>query len=87
MNEKRKIHSDYINNKFLTPEKEKADELACAIKFLLQQTKLPSDVASALYKMLRQLEDDKTGNPKKILRSIAAKIERIEQEYTQKQPR
>ena len=81
MNEKRKQHSDYINNKFMTPEQEKADDLACAIKFLLQEKALPSGIVMMLNNMLRQLEDTKTTLPKKILRSIAAKIERISEEY------
>ena len=81
MNEKRKQHSDYINNKFMTPEQEKADDLACAIKFLLQKKALPSEIVAMLYNMLRQLEDTKTTLPKKILRSMATKIERISDEY------
>ena len=81
MNEKRKQHSDYINNKFMTAEQEKADDLACAIKFLLQKKALPSEIVQMLYNMLRQLENTKTTLPKKILRSIEAKIERISKEY------
>lgn len=81
MNEKRKLHSDYINNRFMTPEQEKADDLACAIKFLLQKKALPREIVLALSNMLRQLEDTKNTPPKKILRSIAAKIERINIEY------
>lgn len=81
MNEKRKQHRDYINNIFMTPEQEKADDLACAIKFLLQKKALPSEIVVMLDNMLRQLEDTKTTLPKKILRSIAAKIERIQDEY------
>ena len=81
MNEKRKLHSDYINNRFMTAEQEKADDLACAIKFLLQKRALPYDIVQMLYNMLRQLEDTKTTLPKKILRSIEAKIGRISEEY------
>ena len=81
MNEKRKLHSDYINNKFMTPEQEKADELACAIKFLMQRTALPSKIVKMLSNMLQQLENTKNTIPKKILRSIEAKIERISDEY------
>ncbi len=84
MNEKRKQHSDYINNKFMTPEQEKADDLACAIKFLLQKRALPSKIVQMLHNMLHQLENTKTTLPKKILRSIAAKIERINDEYQNK---
>lgn len=81
MNEKRKQHSDYINNKFMTPEQEKADDLACAIKFLLQKRALPSKIVQMLYNMLHQLEDTKNTIPKKILRSMEAKIGRINEEY------
>ena len=81
MNEKRKLHSDYINNRFMTPEQEKADDLACAIKFLMQKRALPVDIVKMLYNMLRQLEDTKNTPPKKILRSMATKIERISAEY------
>ncbi len=59
MNEKRKEHSDYINNKFMTAEQEKADDLACTIKFLLQKRALPSKIVQMLYNMLHQLEDTK----------------------------
>lgn len=81
MNEKRKLHSDYINNKFMTPEQEKADDLACAIKFLMQRRALPSKIVKMLSNMLQQLENTKNTIPKKILRSIEAKIERISKEY------
>ena len=81
MNEKRKLHSDYINNRFMTAEQEKADDLACAIKFLLQKRALPSEVVQMLYNMLQQLENTKNTIPKKILRSIEAKIGRIQAEY------
>lgn len=81
MNEKRKLHSDYINNRFMTPEQEKADELACAIKFLMQKKVLPVKIARMLCNMLQQLENTKNTLPKKILRSIEAKIERISKEY------
>jgi len=81
MNEKRKQHSDYINNKLMTAEQEKADDLACAIKFLLQKRALPSKIVQMLYNMLRQLEDTKNKLPKKILRSIEAKIGRIQAEH------
>ncbi len=80
MNEKRKQHRDYINNKGMTAEQEKADHLAASIKFLMQRKKLPSEISISLYNMLRQLEDKNTP-PKKILRSIEAKIERIREEY------
>ena len=80
MNEKRKQHSDYINNKFMTPEQEKADYLAASIKFLMQRKKLPSEILISLSNMLRQLED-KNIPPKKILSSIEAKIKRISEEY------
>lgn len=53
MNEKRKEHSDYINNKFMTAEQEKADDLACTIKFLLQKRALPSKIVQMLYNMLK----------------------------------
>ena len=81
MNEKRKQHSDYINNKFMTAEQEKADELACTIKFLLQKRALPSETVKMLYNMLQQLENTKNTIPKKILRSMEAKIGRIQDEY------
>ncbi|GEM_PF-6402656 len=81
MNEKRKAHKDYINNRFVTPEMECVDSLACAIKFLLQKKKLPYKIVLTLNNMLRQLED-KNLPPKKILRSIAAKIARITEEHT-----
>lgn len=81
MNEKRKQHSDYINNKFMTAEQEKADDLACAIKFLLQKRALPSKIVQMLHNMLHQLEDTKNTIPKKILRSMEAKIGRIQAEH------
>ena len=65
----------------MTPEQEKADDLACAVKFLLQKKALPSEIVLMLYNMLRQLEDTKNTLPKKILRSMTAKIERISEEY------
>ena len=81
MNEKRKLHSDYINNRFMTAEQEKADDLACAIKFLMQRIALPTEIIRMLYNMLQQLENTKNTIPKKILRSMEAKIERISKEY------
>lgn len=81
MNEKRKQHRDYINNIFMTPEQEKADDLACAIKFLMQSRALPTEIIRMLNNMLQQLEDTKNTIPKKILRSIEAKIGRIQDEY------
>ena len=65
----------------LSPEKDKADELACAIKFLLQNKRLPSEILSALSNMLRQLEDTKVNLSKKVLRSMESKISRISREY------
>ena len=65
----------------MTPEQEKADDLACAIKFLLQKRALPSKIVQMLYNMLHQLEDTKNTIPKKILRSMEAKIGRINEEY------
>lgn len=81
MNEKRKATRDYMNGKLLTPEKAKADELAYAVKFLLQNKKLPSEILLALHNMLRQLEDTKTNLSKKVLRSMESKIGRISSEY------
>ncbi len=81
MNEKRKLHSDYVNNKGMTAEQEKADYLAASVKFLLQRKKLPNEILITLNNMLRQLEDKNTP-PKKILRSIEAKLARITKEYS-----
>ena len=84
MNEKRKLHSDFLNNKLITPEQEKAEELVSVIYMLIRDLVLHSEDKKVLEIMIRQLEDPKQKPTKKVLRGMTAKIERIKQNAHQK---
>ena len=82
MNEKRKLHSDFINDKLITREREWASDLAAQIIQLIRTSpRIPADVLETLYNMLRQLEDTKSTQPKSILRSLEKKIKNFKQLY------
>ncbi len=84
MNEKRKLHSDFINDKLVTREREWASDLAAQVTALIQMPGIPKDIVVTLYNMLRQLEDTKSTQPKSILRSLEKKIQNIKQQYATK---
>ncbi len=82
MNEKRKLHSDFINDKLFTREREWADDLAAQINMLITTTPgLPRDIMLTLYNMLGQLENRKSVPPKSILRSLEKKIKALKLQY------
>lgn len=81
MNEKRKLHSDFINDKLVTREREWASDLAAQVNMLIRTPGIPSDILVTLYNMLKQLEDNKSTQPKSILRSLEKKIRNIKEQY------
>ena len=81
MNEKRKLHSDFINDKLVTREREWASDLAAQVTALIRVPGIPGDVLQMLYNMLKQLEDNKSTQPKSILRSLEKKINNLKQQY------
>lgn len=81
MNEKRKLHSDFINDKLVTREREWASDLAAQVVALLRTPGIPGDILTTLSNMLKQLEDNKSTQPKSILRSLEKKIKNIRLQY------
>jgi len=82
MNDKRKQHRDFLNNTFASEEQLQAEELLYSIRILLSTPLLSNDDKIILHKMMKNLEQNKSGQSKKILRSIEKKIQRIKEQYT-----
>ena len=77
MNDKRKLHREYISNKGPSKEQVWADDLLFQLQGLLKLPGLTTELVNTICKMIDQIEQSKNTLPKAILRSMAAKIERI----------